>query len=91
MAKSDTTMRMPQQHVRAGRGIPGYKSTDEGKVEVYATKAPKTLSGSTNAPGAARKTKPELQADAEALGIDPEGMTVKELKGAIAQAKSDGD
>jgi hypothetical protein len=39
-------MRMPQQHVREGRGTVGYKSTDEAKVETFKTDAPASLKGS---------------------------------------------
>lgn len=39
--------RMPQQHVREGRGVPGYT----GDVEVYETPVPKTLATDGEAAG----------------------------------------
>jgi hypothetical protein len=49
VAKTENVIRMPQQHVRSGRGTPGYKSTDEAKVEVYDTERPITLRGGSAA------------------------------------------
>lgn len=52
-------MRMPQQHVREGRGTVGYKSTDEATVETFETDAPASLQGSGESkPTSGRKSKP---------------------------------
>lgn len=90
MAKQTAAVvRMPQQHVRAGRGIPGYKESDEARVEVFKTPKPDSLPvTSTSTGGNSRKSKADLEADLRELGIEPEeGDTIKTLREKIAAAQ----
>lgn len=75
-----TTIRMPEQHVREGRGVPGYKSTDEATVEVYKTEDPFSSSRSSSS----RKSKADWVAEAEAAGVEGAAdMTIPQLKEAL--------
>lgn len=84
--KEDTTgvMRLPQQHVREGRGTAGYKSVDgDARVEVYATKQPESFA------------KSEIVSDAT-LEVDVPGntpgdaFTTGERRGGAVQAATSG-
>jgi hypothetical protein len=101
-ATESTVIRMPQQHVREGRGKAGYQEVDgDLKVEVFATPDPYEA----NEPAASRvfseptgngesagggKTRKDLDAEAEALGLNPGDYANKsEIEAAIAAKKSE--
>lgn len=84
MAKqTENVLRMPEQHVRADRGEAGYKSNDEGRVEVFKTPNPFQPSSRSST----RKSKADWEAEARAAGIEPtEDDTIATLKEKIAKA-----
>lgn len=88
-------IRMPEQHVRPGRGVPGYT----GNVEIIPTKAPATYEATgvistgdkpkdAEAKNSALSDRRALVEKAKALGI-PANLKSAELEAAIAEKEAE--
>lgn len=79
-------IRLPQQHVRPGRGVAGYSGG--ANIEVYPTVNPYSRSEPEKIE-ARSQTRAQLDAQAVELGINPDDFKTKaELQQAIADAEA---
>lgn len=87
MATNEGTIYLPLQHVKRGRGVPGYKGDN---IKVVADPAKARAAADAKAAKDAQQSltsKQQAVAQAEALGLSTDGSE-KEIRERIAEATS---